>query len=57
VNVSLIKAVLRYAGAPDAEPTVDNSTTTVKLVEENLHALINPGSVAHPTILNPDPPS
>jgi len=43
LDVSLIKAVLRYAGAPDEEPTT-NSTITTKLVEENLHALINPGS-------------
>ncbi|KAG9119655.1 laccase, partial [Ceratobasidium sp. 392] len=39
-------AVLHYAGAPDAEPTTEQGTAigTAPLVEENLHALINPGA-------------
>ncbi|KAF8578777.1 multicopper oxidase [Ramaria rubella] len=43
LNVSFIKAVLRYAGAPDEEPTTVSNVTN-PLVEQNLHALINPGS-------------
>ncbi|QRV94974.1 Multicopper oxidase [Ceratobasidium sp. AG-Ba] len=39
-------AVLRYAGAPNAEPTTEQGTAigTRPLVEENLHPLINPGA-------------
>jgi iron transport multicopper oxidase len=39
-------AVLHYDGAPDAEPTTEEGTAigTTPLVEENLHALINPGA-------------
>ncbi|KAF8594746.1 laccase-4 [Ceratobasidium sp. AG-I] len=39
-------AVLHYDGAPDAEPTTEQGTAigTNALVEENLHALINPGA-------------
>ncbi|KAG8743082.1 laccase, partial [Ceratobasidium sp. 428] len=38
-------AVLRYGGAPNAEPTTEPGTAIgTPLVEENLHALINPGA-------------
>ncbi|CUA72896.1 laccase, multicopper oxidase, benzenediol:oxygen oxidorectuctase [Rhizoctonia solani] len=38
-------AVLHYAGAPNAEPTTEQGTAIgTALVEENLHALINPGA-------------
>ncbi|CAE6447279.1 unnamed protein product [Rhizoctonia solani] len=38
-------AVLRYEGAPNAEPTTEQgSAIGTALVEENLHALINPGA-------------
>ncbi|CCO32771.1 laccase, multicopper oxidase, benzenediol:oxygen oxidorectuctase [Rhizoctonia solani AG-1 IB] len=38
-------AVLRYQGAPNAEPTTEQGTAIgTPLVEENLHALINPGA-------------
>ncbi|KAG8687664.1 laccase, partial [Ceratobasidium sp. 395] len=39
-------AVLHYDGAPDAEPTTEQGTATgaAPLIEENLHALINPGA-------------
>ncbi|CAE7087340.1 unnamed protein product [Rhizoctonia solani] len=38
-------AVLHYQGAPNAEPTTEQGTAIgTALVEENLHALINPGA-------------
>ncbi|EUC56627.1 oxidorectuctase, putative [Rhizoctonia solani AG-3 Rhs1AP] len=38
-------AVLHYNGAPNAEPTTEQGTAIgTALVEENLHALINPGA-------------
>ncbi|ELU39444.1 laccase-1 [Rhizoctonia solani AG-1 IA] len=38
-------AVLHYEGAPNAEPTTEQGTAIgTALVEENLHALINPGA-------------
>ena len=36
-------AILRYAGAPDAEPTTTQSTSVIPLVETNLHPLVNTG--------------
>ncbi|CAE6464747.1 unnamed protein product [Rhizoctonia solani] len=45
LDTSNIYAVLRYEGAPDAEPTTEPHVASgVALVEENLHALINPGA-------------
>ncbi|KAF8600827.1 laccase-4 [Ceratobasidium sp. AG-I] len=38
-------AVLHYSGAPNAEPTTEQGTAIgTPLVEENLHALVNPGA-------------
>ncbi|CAE6424865.1 unnamed protein product [Rhizoctonia solani] len=41
-----VYAVLRYEGATEAEPTTEQSTAigNAPLVEENLHALTNPGA-------------
>ncbi|KAF8524056.1 laccase-1 [Hysterangium stoloniferum] len=44
LDVTLIKAILRYAGAPNEEPTTPVVNATNPLVEQNLHALINPGA-------------
>ncbi|KAG8689127.1 laccase, partial [Ceratobasidium sp. 423] len=45
LDTTNIYAVLRYNGAPDAEPTTEPLVPSgVALVEENLHALINPGA-------------
>ncbi|KAJ1302813.1 hypothetical protein OPQ81_003119 [Rhizoctonia solani] len=46
LDATNVYAVLRYEGAPEAEPTTEQSTAmgSAPLVEENLHALINPGA-------------
>ncbi|KAJ1302821.1 hypothetical protein OPQ81_003127 [Rhizoctonia solani] len=45
LDTTNVYAVLRYEGAPDAEPTTEQLVPSgVALVEENLHALINPGA-------------
>ncbi|CAE6434081.1 unnamed protein product [Rhizoctonia solani] len=46
LDATNVYAVLRYEGAPEAEPTTEQSTAigNSPLVEENLHALINPGA-------------
>ncbi|KAG8735837.1 laccase [Ceratobasidium sp. 414] len=45
LDATNVFAVLRYAGAPNAEPTTEPGTAIgTPLVEENLHALINPGA-------------
>ncbi|KAG1739160.1 Cupredoxin [Suillus paluster] len=41
-------AILRYYGAPVAEPTTNQTKSTMPLVETNLHALINPGAPSIP---------
>ncbi|KAG1856238.1 laccase [Suillus tomentosus] len=41
-------AILRYNGAPVAEPTTNQTTSTNPLSESNLHALINPGAPGIP---------
>ncbi|KAG1888610.1 laccase [Suillus subluteus] len=41
-------AILRYNGAPVAEPTTNQTKSTMLLVENNLHALINPGAPGIP---------
>ncbi|KAG1775996.1 laccase [Suillus placidus] len=41
-------AILRYKGAPRADPTTVNTTSTNPLQETNLHALINPGAPGIP---------
>ncbi|CAE6417896.1 unnamed protein product [Rhizoctonia solani] len=45
LDATNVFAVLRYQGAPNAEPTTEQGTAIgTPLVEENLHALINPGA-------------
>ncbi|KAG1733203.1 laccase [Suillus paluster] len=41
-------AILRYNGAPVADPNTNQTTSTMPLVETNLHALINPGAPGIP---------
>ncbi|KAG1733202.1 laccase [Suillus paluster] len=41
-------AILRYKGAPVAEPTTNQTTSAMPLIETNLHALINPGAPGIP---------
>ncbi|KAG1739158.1 laccase [Suillus paluster] len=41
-------AILRYHGAPVAEPTTNQTQSTIPLIEPNLHALINPGAPGIP---------
>jgi len=44
LNVSNVKAILRYAGAPIQDPTSVSVGATMPLLEQNLHTLVNPGS-------------
>ncbi|KAG1740901.1 laccase [Suillus paluster] len=41
-------AILRYHDAPVAEPTTNQTQSTMPLLETNLHALINPGAPGIP---------
>ncbi len=41
-------AILRYAGAPDAEPTTTQTTSVIPLVETSLHPLVNPAAPGKP---------
>ncbi|KAG1766794.1 laccase [Suillus occidentalis] len=41
-------AILRYKGAPVADPTTKLGNSTMPLIESNLHALINPGAPGIP---------
>ncbi|KAH7923707.1 laccase [Leucogyrophana mollusca] len=41
-------AILRYQGAPEADPTTNQTKSVMPLVESNLHALINPGAPGIP---------
>ncbi|KAG2336509.1 laccase [Suillus weaverae] len=41
-------AILRYNGAPVAEPTTNQTKSIMQLVENNLHAFINPGAPGIP---------
>ncbi|KIL62869.1 multicopper oxidase [Amanita muscaria Koide BX008] len=45
----LNSAILRYAGAPLADPTTNQSTTTNLLAETSLSPLLNPGAPGAPT--------
>ncbi|KIL62858.1 multicopper oxidase [Amanita muscaria Koide BX008] len=45
----LNSATLRYAGAPLADPTTNQSTTTNLLAETSLSPLLNPGAPGAPT--------
>ncbi|KAG1721403.1 laccase [Suillus lakei] len=47
-------AILRYQDAPVAEPTTNQTTSTMPLLETNLHALINPGAPGVPGYGNAD---
>ncbi|KAJ8592033.1 laccase [Rhizopogon salebrosus TDB-379] len=47
-NGGLNAAILRYVGAPVAEPTTNQTKSTMPLLETNLHALINPGAPGVP---------
>ncbi|KAG1746509.1 laccase [Suillus lakei] len=47
-------AILRYRGAPVAEPTTNQTTSIMPLSEPNLHALINPGPPGIPGYGNAD---
>lgn len=44
----LSSAILRYSGAPDQDPTTNKTTSLLPLLEQNLHALINPGAPGVP---------
>ncbi|GAB1526092.1 Multicopper oxidase [Rhizoctonia solani] len=45
LDATNVFAILHYQGAPNAEPTTEQGTAIgTPLVEENLHALINPGA-------------
>ncbi|KAG2066219.1 laccase [Suillus decipiens] len=41
-------AILRYNGAPIAEPTTNQTNSTIPLLESNLHVFINPGAPGIP---------
>jgi iron transport multicopper oxidase len=41
-------AILRYNGAPVAEPNTNQTKSTMPLLESNLHAFINPGAPGIP---------
>ncbi|KAG2066216.1 Cupredoxin [Suillus decipiens] len=47
-------AILRYKGAPNADPTTVNTKFQNPLLETNLHALINPGAPGTPGYGNAD---
>ncbi|OJA19190.1 hypothetical protein AZE42_10704 [Rhizopogon vesiculosus] len=47
-NGGLNAAVLRYSGALVAEPSTNQTKSTMPLLETNLHALINPGAPGVP---------
>lgn len=44
----LNSAILRYNGAPSQDPTTNHTTSRMPLLEQNLHALINPGAPGIP---------
>jgi len=44
----LNSAILRYNGAPSLDPTTNPPTNVIPLLEQNLHALINPGAPGIP---------
>ncbi|KAF8888052.1 laccase 3 precursor [Infundibulicybe gibba] len=47
-NGGINSAILRYAGAAEADPTTTQGTSTAPLVEANLHPLSNPGAPGDP---------
>lgn len=44
----LNSAILRYKGAPAADPTTDHMNSTMPMLETNLHPLIDPGAPGIP---------
>ncbi|RDX40997.1 laccase [Lentinus brumalis] len=44
----LNSAILRYAGAPDADPTTSQTPSVIPLVESDLHALVDPAAPGQP---------
>jgi iron transport multicopper oxidase len=50
----LNSAILRYQGAPVADPITISTAGQIRLVETNLHALINPGATGVPGYGNAD---
>ncbi|KAG6335799.1 hypothetical protein ID866_3295 [Astraeus odoratus] len=50
----LNSAILRYKGAPVAEPTTNKTESVMPMLETNLHALINPGVPGVPGYGNAD---
>lgn len=40
--------ILRYQGAPDADPTTTNQTDVIALTESMLHPLVNPAAPGEP---------
>ncbi|KAG1732112.1 laccase [Suillus lakei] len=47
-NGGLNSAILRYWGAPAADPTTNYTDSTMPMLETNLHTLINPGAPGIP---------
>lgn len=41
-------AILRYSGAPNSDPTTNQTTSVVPMLETNLHTLTNPGAPGKP---------
>jgi len=50
----LNSAILRYSGAPNQDPTTQQSEGVIPLLEQNLHTLINPGVPGVPGYGNAD---
>ncbi|KAH0836891.1 laccase [Lanmaoa asiatica] len=44
----LNSAILRYSGAPSQDPTTNQTTSVMPLLEQNLHTLVNPGAPGIP---------
>ncbi|KAI9572538.1 laccase [Boletus coccyginus] len=50
----LNSAILRYSGAPTQDPSSNQTTSVMPLLEQNLHTLINPGAPGIPGYGNAD---
>lgn len=48
IEGGLNAAILRYQGAPDADPTTTNQTDLVALTESMLHPLVDPAAPGEP---------
>ena len=42
----LNSAILRYMGAPETDPTTNQTPSVIHLLESNLHALVDPAAVS-----------